>query len=101
MTMFKQLQEKWRVNGFQLTLILITFALGGSLTGYIGKKLLSLLDIDERWLWIVIYIIVIVLLWPIAVILVSVFTGQFRFFKNYIRKIGVRMHIVPGIGNRK
>jgi phosphoribosylglycinamide formyltransferase 1 len=99
--MFKQLQEKWRVNGFQLTLILITFALGGSLTGYIGKKLLSLLGIDERWLWIVIYIIVIVLLWPIAVILISVFTGQFRFFKNYIRKIGVRMHIVPGIESRK
>ena len=37
-TMFEQLQKKWKVNGFQLTLILCTFAIGGSATGFAGKK---------------------------------------------------------------
>jgi len=31
------LQEKWKVSGFRLVLILCTFAIGGSATGWLGK----------------------------------------------------------------
>jgi hypothetical protein len=100
--MLERLQKKWKVSGLQLILILCTFAIGGSLTGYVGKRLMNFLAIDQKWLWVVIYIIVITILWPLAVILVSVFFGQFRFFTGYLKKIGTRMGFVkPEAGSRK
>lgn len=92
--MLERLQKKWKVKGGQLLLILITFAVGGSLTGYAGRKLMNIFDINQKWLWVIVYIIVITILWPVAVLLISVFTGQFRFFFRYIKKIGARMGIV-------
>ncbi|MEI9807250.1 MAG: DUF6787 family protein [Bacteroidota bacterium] len=92
--MFDRLQKKWKVNGLQLLLILCTFAIGGSLTGYAGKRLMNSLGIEQKWLWVIIYIIVITILWPVAVLLVSVFFGQFRFFTGYLKKIGKRMGLV-------
>lgn len=95
--MFQRLQQKWKVNGLQLVLILCTFAIGGSLTGYVGKKLMNLLSIDQRVLWVVIYLVVVTLLWPLAVLLVSLPFGQFRFFTGYLKKMGRRM----GLGSRE
>ena len=92
--MLERLQKKWKVSGLQLILIICTFAIGGSLTGYVGKRLMNLLHIEQKWLWIIIYIVVVTILWPIAVILVSVFFGQFRFFTGYLKKVGRRMGIV-------
>jgi formyltetrahydrofolate-dependent phosphoribosylglycinamide formyltransferase len=102
--MFNRLKQKWKVNGLQLALIITTFAIGGSLTGYAGRKLLNFFSIDKAWLWIVIYIIVICLLWPLSVLLVSIPFGQYKFFTRYIKKIGMRIGIVsrqPAIGNRQ
>jgi hypothetical protein len=88
--MFEKLQRKWGVNGLQLALILVTFALGGSLCGYAGKKLLGLLAIESRALWLIAYIILITLLWPLCVLLISIPLGQYHFFIRYIKKIGRR-----------
>lgn len=85
--MFDKLKQRWKVNGLNLVLIITTFAIGGSLCGYTGRKLLALTDIDKGALWIVIYIILITILWPMAVLLVSIPLGQFGFFKRYIGKI--------------
>jgi ABC-type multidrug transport system fused ATPase/permease subunit len=92
--MLERLQKKWKVNGLQLALILCTFAIGGSLTGYTGRKLMNVFDIDQKWLWVIIYILIITILWPVAVLLVSIFFGQFRFFMSYLNKIGKRMRLV-------
>ena len=92
--MFDRLQKKWKVNGSQLVLILCTFAIGGSLTGFVGKKIMNVLSIQQDWLWAIIYILLITIIWPMAVILVSFPFGQFKFFINYIRKIGVKMGLV-------
>jgi predicted membrane protein len=86
--MFNRLQQKWKVNGLQLALILCTFAIGGSLTGYVGRKLMNLLDISAQWLWIIVYILLVTLLWPMAVLLVSILFGQFKFFTGYLKKNG-------------
>ena len=103
--MFQRLRQKWKVNAVQLTLIICTFAIGGSLTGYAGRKLLNTFAIEQRWLWIVIYILLICLLWPLAVLLVSIPFGQFSFFLKYIRKIGKRIGLVrsrePGVQNHE
>jgi formyltetrahydrofolate-dependent phosphoribosylglycinamide formyltransferase len=95
--MFDSLQKRWKVSGLRLTLIILTFAIGGSLTGYVGKKLMNLLAIQQDWLWTLIYIALITLLWPLAVILVSIPFGQFPFFRRYLKRMGARM----GMGNKR
>jgi hypothetical protein len=92
--MFERLQKKWKVGGLQLALILITFAIGGSLTGFVGKKIMNLLDVQLDWLWAIIYIVLVTILWPMMVLVVSVLFGQYRFFMNYIRKIGQKLGVV-------
>jgi formyltetrahydrofolate-dependent phosphoribosylglycinamide formyltransferase len=89
--MFDRLQKKWKVSGTQLILILCTFAIGGSLTGFLGKKIMNYLSVEQDWLWAIIYILLITIIWPMAVLLVSIPFGKFRFFANYIRKMGAKM----------
>jgi formyltetrahydrofolate-dependent phosphoribosylglycinamide formyltransferase len=92
--MFEKLKSKWKVTGLQLTLILFTFAIGGSLTGFVGKKIMNALGIGQDWLWTLIYILLITILWPMAVLLVSIPFGQYRFFLSYIRRIGAKLGVV-------
>lgn len=89
--MLEKLKNRWGVNGIQLTLILLTFALGGSCCGALGRRILGLMPIDNTFLYTIIYIITITLLWPVCVILISIPLGQFSFFRNYLRKIFARL----------
>ena len=89
--MFEKLKKHWGVNGFNLTLILITFAFGGSLCGYAARKLLTLINIDKGFVWILLYLLTVTILWPFAVLMVSIAFGQFNFFKGYLKKIKKRM----------
>jgi hypothetical protein len=93
--MFQRLQNKWKVKGWQVLLILIIFALGGSLTGLAGRKLMNLFDIEMAGLYIIIYVLLITIIWPFAVILVSIPFGQFSFFRRYIKRIGQRLFTSP------
>ncbi len=95
--MFDRLQKKWRVKGLQLGLILCTFAIGGSLTGFVAKKIMNVLAIGQDWLWAILYILLVTLFWPLMVLLVSIPFGQFRFFIRYIKKLGARM----GVGKNR
>ena len=92
--MFERLRKKWKVNGWQLTLIICTFAIGGSLTGFLAKKIMNLLSLQQDWLWAILYILLITIIWPLMVVLVSVPLGQFRFFRAYIRKLGQKMGLL-------
>ena len=74
--------------------IISTFAIGGSVTGYAGRKLMNVFAIEQGWLWVLVYLLLIILIWPLAVVLVSIPFGQFRFFMKYIRKIGMRVRII-------
>ena len=91
--MFKRLQNKWKVNSLQLVLIICTFAIGGSTTGFIAKKIMNALPINQDWIWVTLYLLLMTIIWPIAIILVSIPFGQFPFFIKYIRKIGNKMGI--------
>ena len=89
--MLEHLQKKWKVNGGRALLILMTFAIGGSITGYVGKRVLGWLGIKEVAVYIPVYILLIMLLWPMMVMLVSLFTGQFVFFRHYLQRLGARL----------
>lgn len=86
--MFEKLKKHWNVNSINLALIIATFAFGGSLCGYASRKILLLANMDKGVAWVMLYIILITLLWPISVILISIPLGQFVFFKTYVAKIG-------------
>lgn len=88
--MFERLQQKWNVSGWQLLLILCTFALGGSMCGYITRLLIQPMKIGNPLLYGSVYFISLTLLWPICVILVSIPLGQFVFFKHYLQKMAMR-----------
>ena len=89
--MLKKLQDKWKVNGLNLLLIISTFAIGGSLCGYAGRKILLWTNLEKNLLWIILYIVLITILWPVCVLLVSYPFGQFAFFKRYLKRIWNRM----------
>jgi formyltetrahydrofolate-dependent phosphoribosylglycinamide formyltransferase len=89
--MFQKLKQRWKVNGLNLVLIISTFALGGSLCGYAGRKILALTSLDKGAVWIILYILLITLLWPLCVLLISIPLGQFKFFSNYIKRLFNRM----------
>jgi formyltetrahydrofolate-dependent phosphoribosylglycinamide formyltransferase len=92
--MFKRLQQKWKVGSLQIILIIICFAIGGSLTGFIAKKIMNLLSIQQDWLWAIIYILLVTIIWPLAVIIVSIFFGQLKFFSGYVRRLGEKLGII-------
>ncbi|MCU0385426.1 MAG: phosphoribosylglycinamide formyltransferase [Flavihumibacter sp.] len=93
--MFEKLQKKWKVNGWQLLAILCTFAIGGSLTGIVGRKILQQLPELHPLGWTLLYIITMTLIWPLMVVLVSIPFGQFPFFKNYLLRIFQKMTNTP------
>lgn len=89
--MFEKLKQRWKVNGINLVLIITTFALGGSLCGYAGRRLLMLTGLEKGAFWIILYVLLITLLWPLCVLLISIPLGQFKFFRKYILKIWGKM----------
>ncbi|HEU4470651.1 MAG TPA: phosphoribosylglycinamide formyltransferase [Flavisolibacter sp.] len=91
--MFKRLQEKWKVSPGRLFLILVTFAIGGSLTGYLGRRIMPATGIESKAVYVPVYVVLITFIWPFMVLLVSIFTGQFLFFRSYLAKMGQRMGI--------
>jgi len=89
--MFERLKKRWEVSTWGLVLILITFALGGSLCGFLAKIIMSWTNLDKGIIWVVLYLILVTALWPICVIFLSLFTGKFLFFRKYVGKLGTRL----------
>src|SRR5262245_9967908 len=89
--MLAGLKKRWKVSGWRFLLILISFAVAGSATGYLAKLLMNFLDIETGWIYVLIYIIAVTLLWPLMVIVVSLLFGQFNFFSNYLSRMSNRI----------
>jgi len=91
MKFIQSLQEKWKVRGSQFWLIMLTFALGGSLSGRLCSFLLNLVFLEKNWAFWLVYPLFLTILWPFSVLFVSFFTGQFRFFKGYLSRVGAKV----------
>jgi folate-dependent phosphoribosylglycinamide formyltransferase PurN len=91
MKFIQNLQEKWKVGGSQFWLIMLTFALGGSLSGRLCSFLLNLVFLEKNWAFWLVYPLFLTILWPFSVLFVSFFTGQFRFFRGYLSRVGVKV----------
>jgi len=91
MKALKRLQEKWKLGTGQFWLVILTFALGGSLSGRLCSFLLKLVFLEKNWAFWLVYPLFLTILWPFSVIFVSFFTGQFAFFKGYLTRVGSRL----------
>jgi formyltetrahydrofolate-dependent phosphoribosylglycinamide formyltransferase len=89
--MFNRLKSKWSVTGLQLVLVLCTFAIGGSLCGFLGRKFMALAHLPVRNWGILAYVLVVTVLWPICVLAVSLPLGQFSFFRRYLQRVWHRL----------
>ena len=96
MKFIQNLQEKWKVGGSQFWLIMLTFALGGSLSGRLCSFLLNLVFLEKNWAFWLVYPLFLTILWPFSVLFVSFFTGQFRFFKGYLSRVGAKVFGIGG-----
>ena len=87
-----RLKAKWQVkNILQVILILCTFALGGSACGYLGRRIMHFIGPDHKVLWVIAYILMVTVLWPVCVLVISIPLGQFRFFIKYLKRLGNRI----------
>lgn len=86
--MFKRLQQKWKVSGTQVFLILCVFAITGTLTAFITKQITiwMTLDASSPWYWII-KLLVLIFGYQFIILIVAIPFGQFRFFWNYEKKI--------------
>jgi hypothetical protein len=89
--MFNRLRQKWNVSWLGFALIFCTFAIGGSCCGFLGRKLVAQLNIDNNWFRILIYIVIVTLLWPFCVLIISIPLGQFSFFKTFLSRMFNRL----------
>jgi len=96
MSGIKKLQEKWGLAPVQFWLVILTFALGGSLSGRLCSFLLKMVFSEKNWAFWLVYPIFLTILWPFSVLFVSLLTGQFRFFKGYLGRVGAKL--VGGLG---
>jgi folate-dependent phosphoribosylglycinamide formyltransferase PurN len=98
--MFNKLQQKWKVTGPQLVLILCTFAVTGSLTAFISRSITSWVGFDEQTLFIwklLLRLSILVFGYQVIILIVSFFFGQFKFFWNYEKKILTKMGFIKKI----
>ena len=86
-----KLQEKWGLGPLQFWLVMLTFALGGSLSGRLCTKILDLVILERNWAFWLIYPLFLTILWPFSVLFVSFFTGQFAFFKGYLSRVAAKL----------
>lgn len=91
MSGIQKLREKWGLAPVQFWLVILTFALGGSLSGRLCSFLLKMAFSEKNWAYWLVYPIVLTILWPFSVLFVSLLTGQFRFFKGYLSRMGAKL----------
>ncbi len=88
--MFNRLQQKWKVNGWQLCRILFVFAITGTVTAFLSRTITSWLGMnaDTFWLWkLLVRLGILIFGYQVIILMVSFFFGEFAFFWNYEKKI--------------
>ncbi len=89
--MFKKLRQRWELSTIRVVLVLCTFAVAGSLSGIAARKLMHFLEMEKGVFYWLVYLLIVSLIWPLAVLTVSIPFGQFSFFKAYLRRMSRRL----------
>jgi len=88
--MLKHLQQKWKVSGSQLCIILLVFAITGTLTAWISRTITAWLGMTPEtfWAWKLLVRLAVLVFGYQAILLSTAFLfGQFAFFWQFEKKI--------------
>lgn len=93
-----KLKKRWNISSnWQLTIILIVFAITGSTSAYLSKPFTNLLGIQKEsmtvWLYWPIRLIVIFPIYQVILVLIGALFGQFKFFWDFEKKMLSRMKL--------
>lgn len=91
----KKLKERWAIeSNFQLTIIIIVFAITGSTSAWLSTIACDLLGIKKNDLGLLYTPVRLILIFPIyqvLLVLIGFIFGQFKFFWAFEKKMLVRM----------
>lgn len=101
--MLKRLKKHWEVKTNGLILILCTFAVTGTLTAWLSKKVAEWLFLDEYgFAWWASKILILVFGYQVIILMVGYCFGMFPFFWKYEKKILRRFGLMKKTtGNRR
>ena len=97
-----KLKERWNINSnWQIVIILIVFSVTGSTAAYIGKPILSFLNITPEsynsFVYWTIRIVILFIVYQFMLVFFGWLFGQFQFFWNFekkmLRRIGFKRFI--------
>ena len=92
----KKLKERWEIeSNLQIAIILIVFAITGSTASFIGKPILTFLNITSESFttlgyWIV-RIVLLFIMYQFMLVFFGWLFGQYRFFWNFEKKMLARI----------
>ena len=104
----QKLKTRWGIiSNFQLTIILIVFAITGSTSAYLSKPILNYIGITKEdtslWIYYPLYIILIFPVYQVLLVSFGFIFGQFKFFwafeKKMLRAMGMGFLFRKNIGN--
>ena len=99
MNLIKKIKTRWNItSNFQFIVIMIVFAITGSLSLFVSRPLLSKLGVNPTdlslWLYYPLRIILIFTIYHIVIVIIGTIFGQFDFFwrleKKMLRRIGFK-----------
>ena len=92
----KRLKEKWGIkSNFQFIIILIIFAVTGSLSVLVVKPILEIVGLDKSdvnaYIFWPIRIVIIFPIYQVMIVVIGALFGQFKFFWAFEKKMLVRL----------
>ena len=96
MQWMKKLKLKWGIkSNFQIILILIVFAITGSLSLVVSDPMLNLIGLEKEnvnpWIFTPLRLIIVFPVYQVLILIVGFVFGQFKFFWNFEKKMLIKM----------
>ena len=96
MKWFENLKTKWNIkSNFSLVIILIVFAITGSLSLVVSDPILRLIGLEKDtmspWLFTPLRLLIVFPVYQVLILIIGAAFGQFNFYWNFVKKMLSRM----------
>ena len=96
MEWMNKLKLKWGIeSNFQIILILIVFAITGSLSLFVSDPILQFIGLSKDsvnvWIFTPLRLIIVFPVYQVLILIVGFLFGQFKFFWQFEKKMLIRM----------
>lgn len=86
--MLKRLQEHWGINGIRFIMVMIVFAITGTLTAWVSREITTWIPASAySALWWFLKSLVFIIGYPLILIIIATLLGQFAFFWKFEKKL--------------